>query len=211
MKDANVEIEAKFFPVNKDKLRIKLAKLKARLVSPERKMRRTIFDARFHPEFHCDYIRVRDEGDIVRLSAKTHASTKGAVNDQRETDVIVSDYDRTVQIFKLMNFTPDSYQESLRETWQLDDCEITIDTWPDLDPYCEIEAPSEKKLKEVAEKIGFDWNKKIITSVVEIIAQTFGLSFEQVHQKMERLRLDDHPFAGLTKSRIPQSQDDELS
>ena len=47
----NVELEAKFYPVDKENLRIRLKKSGAILVSAEHLMRRVIYDKKFHPEF----------------------------------------------------------------------------------------------------------------------------------------------------------------
>ncbi|KKU20759.1 MAG: hypothetical protein UX31_C0029G0013, partial [Candidatus Nomurabacteria bacterium GW2011_GWA1_46_11] len=169
----DTELEAKFYPVNKEKYREKLKLIGAHLVIPERKMRRSLFDRRFHPEFKCDYIRVRDEGNSIRLSAKIHAQAEGKISDQKEVDVQVSDYDKTLEIFKAMGYLPELYQESLRETWEYKGAEITIDTRPGLDPYSEIEAQSEEEVKNIAQKLGFAWDKKIITTVVEIYAEVY--------------------------------------
>jgi hypothetical protein len=50
-----------------------------------------------------------------------------------------------------------NYQETKRETWQLDDTEVVIDHWPWSAPYVEIEGHSEESIKAVAAKLGFDW------------------------------------------------------
>ena len=162
------EFEAKFYPVDKKKTRNKLRDIGAKLLTPERKMRRAIVDRRVNKQLRCDYIRVRDEGDRIRISAKIHADVGGKVSDQKEVDLLVNDYDKAIQVIKAMGFEFDKYQETLRETWELDGAEVEIDTWPGLESYVEIEANSEKKVKDIALKLGFDWRKKRITSVVVI-------------------------------------------
>jgi len=138
----DTEIEAKFYPVNKDTYRKRLRSIGAKLIIPERLMRRAIIDRRSHPEFVCDYIRVRDEGNLVRLSAKVHTDQTGSLGDQKEIDVVVSDFDRTLQLFESMGYKFDHFMETLRETWAYQGAEITIDTWPCLQPLSEIEAKS---------------------------------------------------------------------
>jgi adenylate cyclase class 2 len=59
-----------------------------------------------------------------------------------------------------------SFQETRRETWQLGEVEIVLDEWPWLDPYMEIEGPTEADLKEVAEKLGLDWNEVVYGDVM---------------------------------------------
>ena len=100
MKADDTEYEAKFYPVDKEEIRKKLKKLGAKLVYPERKMRRVIVDRLAKPQLKCDYIRVRDEGNLTRLSAKIHAEEGGKMSDQKEVDVEVSDYNQTVRILE---------------------------------------------------------------------------------------------------------------
>ena len=197
------EFEVKFYPVNKEEYRKKLEAVGARLVIPERKMRRTIFDGRNYPgQFKCDYIRVRDEGNLISMSAKIHAREGGQVADQKEIEIEVSDFDQAVEIIKAMGFAPTRYQESLRESWEYKGTEITIDTWPGLDSFTEIEAESEKQVKEVAEKLGFDWEERIVTAVVEIMARVYGLTIDEVLQKVSHITFENNPFTDLTRKSL---------
>ena len=202
----DTEFEAKFYPVDKEKYREKLKLIGAHLVIPERKMRRSIIDGRFHPEFKCDYIRVRDEGNSIRLSAKIHAQAEGKISDQKEVDVQVSDYDKTLEIFKAMGYQPELYQESLRETWKYGNAEIVIDIRPGLDPYSEIEAQSEEEVKDIARKLGFAWDKKIITTVVEIYADVYRLSIDGTLKMLSNITFENNPFANLPQFAIINSQ-----
>lgn len=202
----DTEFEAKFYPIDKDKYRDKLRSIGAKLVIPERKMRRAIFDARFHHEFKCHYIRVRDEGNLIRLSAKTHASQSGSLSDQKEIDVEVSSYDKTLQILEQMGYTPERYQETLRETWEYAGAEITIDTWPGLEPYTEIETDSEEEVKEISQRLGFNWDKRIITAAAEIFAEVYHLSVDKVLDKVSNITFENNPFRNLPKCTIINQQ-----
>lgn len=200
------EFEAKFYPVDKDKYRQKLLSAGAKLLVPERKMIRAIIDRRLHPQLQCDYIRVRDEGNLVRLSAKTHARQDGKVSDQKEVDVEVGDYQKTIDIFELAGLPIDKVQETLRETWELEGAEITIDTWPGLDPYSEIEAASEEEVKRLAQKLGFDWEKKIITAALEIFAEKYHLSIDAALERFNHITFENNPFSSLPAYPIANSQ-----
>ncbi len=191
------EFEAKFYPVDKDKYREKLKSIGAKLIVPERKMRRGIADKRANPGINCSYIRVRDEGDVVRFSAKVDGKEGGEVGEQKETDVIVSDYDKTIQILKVSGLVFNRYQETLRETWEYEDAEITIDTWPGLLPYSEIETVSESRVKEIAEKLGLSWGKKILTPAPDILAKVYKLSIDDVLEKVVDITFENNPFKDL--------------
>ena len=65
------EFEAKFYPVDKEEYRRKLEKIGAKLDIPERKLIRVLADGRLNPILERKgYIRVRDEGNLIRLSLK---------------------------------------------------------------------------------------------------------------------------------------------
>jgi adenylate cyclase, class 2 len=202
----DTEFEAKFYPVNKDKYRQKLLSLGAKLLMPERQFRRVVSDKRHNPQINCSYLRVRDEGDIIRLSAKVSGEINGSVGDQKELDIVVSDFDKTVELFQVMGFSLNNYQENLRETWELEGAEITIDTWPGLEPYSEIETSSEAEVRRLAEKLGFDWTKKIITPAAEIFSDRYHLPLNDVLQKLSRITFSENPFAALPVFDIPNSQ-----
>lgn len=193
-----VEFEVKFYPINKEQVRKKLKLLEAKLIHPERKMRRAIADIRVNPQLKCDYIRVRDEGNAVRFSAKTHAEETGKITDQKEIDVEVSNYDKTINILKNAGLIFNSYQETLRETWELDSAKIEIESWPGIKPRLEIEADSEESVKDMAEKLGFDWSKKIITAMPEIYSRVFNISLDEALELMSDLTFENNPFKRLT-------------
>lgn len=194
------EYEAKFYPVVKDEYRKKLTQLGAKLVNPERIMRRAMVDRLDYPQLSCDYIRVRDEGNCVRLSAKTHAGSDGKLSDQKEIDVEVSDFDHTVKIIESMGFIFGFYQESLRETWEYRGAEITIDTWPGLESYSEIEADSEGRVREIATYFGFQWENRIITGVGQIYMRIYSLPFDLTLEKLKHITFENNPFDSI-KSR----------
>lgn len=188
------EFEAKFFPINKEKFRRKLKSLGAKLIFRERKMRTVLGDKRRNPQLECDYIRIRDEGNLIRLSLKIHAKKEGSLSDQKETYIEVSDFNKAVEILKKLGLKLTYYQEKLRETWKFDGAEVVIDTWPGLDPIVEIEAGSEIEVKKTAEKIGLDWNKKIITEAADIFAKVYGLPVNESLEKISNITFDNNPF-----------------
>lgn len=196
----DTEFEAKFYPVDKDKYREDLLKLGAKLIIPERKMVRFIADSRANNNIsNNNYLRVRDEGNLVRLSYKTTADTNGQLSDQKEVDVDVSDFDKTVRILEQIGIRFNRKQETLREEWEYKGAQITIDTWPGLETYSEIEADSEEKVRGIAEEFGFDWGKKIITAAAEVYEKVYGISIDEVLEKISNITFENNPFKGMKK------------
>ena len=201
------EFEAKFYPVDKEEYRKKLLSIGAKLDIPERKMIRVVGDRRANPNLppHTN-IRVRDEGNLTRMSIKVAAHESGELSDQKETDVEVSDFDKTVQILETLGIKFNRRQETLREEWEYKGAQITIDTWPGLPTYSEVEAESEEMVKEIAEDLGFDWNKKMITPAPEIYAKVYGLDIEKVLEMVSDITFENNPFANLPKVWTPKTQ-----
>lgn len=203
------EFEAKFYPVNKDEYRKKLLSIGAKLVIPERKMIRIVADYRDNPALKGrGYIRVRDEGNIIRLSLKVSASSTGKLSDQKEIDVEVSDFQRTVKIFEAAGIKFNRRQENLREEWKYKNSQITIDTWPGLDIYSEIEADSEEKVKEMADVLGFDWDKKLIVPVSDVYVKVFGISLDEAFDKISNISFENNLFKNLQKVWAPKTQNE---
>lgn len=194
------EFEAKFYPVNKEEYRKKLLSIGAKLIISERKMIRIIADSRTNPFLSKNhYIRVRNEGNLIRLSYKATADEGGKLEDQKETDVEVSDFDKTVQILEVIGVKFNRTQETLREEWEYKGAQITIDTWPGLDTYSEIETTSEEKVKEIALELGLDWEHKIITPAAEVYARVYGIRLEEVLEKISNITFENNPFEGMKR------------
>ena len=194
------EFEAKFYPVDKEEYRKKLSSIGAKLVIPERKMIRVVGDRHANPVLpEHGNIRVRDEGNLIRLSLKTSAEKEGKLTDQKEVDVEVSDFEKTVTILEACGIKFIRRQETLREEWNYKGAQITIDTWPGLEPYSEIEADSEEKIEEIAGDLGFDWNKKLIFASSHLFEKVYGMGYEDVLEKMSNLTFKDNPFEGMKK------------
>jgi predicted adenylyl cyclase CyaB len=194
------EYEAKFYPVDKEEYRKKLLSIGAKLVIPERKMLRIVADNRANPIIKTtNAIRIRDEGGIIRLSLKIHADEKGILTDQKEIDVEVSDFDKAQKIMETVGVKFNRRQETLREEWGFKGAQITIDTWPGLETYSEIEADSEEKVKEIAGDLGFDWDKKLIMAASGLFAKVYKMSIDEVLEKISYLTFENNPFESLKK------------
>ncbi len=142
------EIEATFINVDKDAVRTQLKAAGAKLIQAELLMRRTIFDLG-----ESTFARVRDEGNCITMSYKHLDSL--TLSGMKEICIKISSYEDGVALLKACGLEAKSIQESYREEWELDGVEITIDTWPWIPSYVEVEGPSEAKVQEIAKRIGF--------------------------------------------------------
>ena len=197
------EFEAKFYPVNKVEYRKNLLGIGAKLDIPERKMIRVVADGRVNPILERNgYIRVRNEGNLIRLSLKKTADEGGKLSDQKEIDVEVSDFEKTLKILEAAGIKFNRRQETLREEWTYKGAQITIDSWPGLGPFSEIEAESEEEVRKIAEELSFDWSKKIITPAAEVYAMVYKMSIDEVLEKISNITFENNPLKGFKKYQI---------
>lgn len=163
------EIEVKFLDIHPDELRLKLRGLGAVQEYPERLMKRKTFDDHDGKMRKIGgWIRLRDEGDKITLSYKQ--LNDRTLHGTKEVTVNVNDFNTTSSLLEIVGFKQKSFQETKREKWLLDNAEITIDTWPWIPTFLEIEALDEKTVRDVASKLGFDW-KHALHGSVEIVYQ----------------------------------------
>lgn len=151
------EIEVKFLDIDLEDIRKKLTDAGAQLEQPMRLMRRVNIEQPEHKAMGA-WLRVRDEGDKVTLTWKQGMNKDNTVLGRlEELEVVVSNFDDTVDIFKHAGWPAKTYQESMRETWKLDEAEVVIDEWPWLPHMIEIEAENEQIVRTAAERLGLEW------------------------------------------------------
>jgi adenylate cyclase, class 2 len=187
MNDAPIEYEVKFFPINLEEMRQKLKDAEASLKTPERLMRRCVFAADANPGMDCTYIRIRDEGNKVTMSAKQHAAD-GKMDSQKEYETTVKDFETTHQILLSAGLTQTGYQENKRETWEMPSGTLVeLETWPELPNYLEIEGKSEEAVKKAAALLGLDWSEHIVQSNDYLYAQHWNIDREAVFERLAQL------------------------
>ena len=169
------EIEVKFINIDQDKLQLKLAEIGAKKIG-EYFYRRRVFD---YPDWRLDkaasWLRLRDEGDCITLSFKKRTGADahdGTSNDtgMEEIEVKVNDFDRTAELILKLGFIEKHYAENKRVRWIKDDVEFDIDTYPELEPYLEIEAPTWEKVDKAIEWLELNSADKKIFSANQAYA-----------------------------------------
>jgi len=185
------EFEATILDIEVNKVREKLEKLKAKLIQPERLMRRYIFAPHSEKELKGVWVRVRDEADKVTMSFKKVEGDK--IEDQKEICLTIDSFDEGYEFLKAIGLKQKAYQETKRELWLLNDVEVTIDTWPGLEPFLEIEGQSELVVKKVVEVLGYDYNKAIFGAVDVVYEIKLGIPPEVINNKTKEITFKNPP------------------
>ena len=189
----DVEYEATFESVDKDQLRSRLTSAGAKLLKEEFLQKRTVFNLPSSTNVLGGWARVRDEGDKITVSVKAVTGTK--ITDQKEVSLIVDSYQRAEQFLLVSGFNQKAYQETLRELWALNEVEVTIDTWPFLDSFVEVEGASETEVQVVSELLGFNWKNARFCAVDQLYEEKYGVSKNQINNETPLIIFDmANPF-----------------
>lgn len=183
----NNEIEATFYEVNKDEIREKLKALGAILEMPEVLMRRTVYDTG-----KGSFARVRDEGGKIVMTYKIYIDDTDIMG-CKEVNLVVDNYDEANKFMHGIGLKEKANQDSYRELWTLDGVEITIDTWPWIPAYIEVEGPSEEAVWSVSEKLGYKKEEAHFGSVDRVYNYYYGVDMDIVNDATPVINFEIEP------------------
>jgi len=164
------EIEVKFLNINPEAIEAKLKSLGAKRVF-ERVYKVITFD---YPDLRLNeqaaWVRLRDEGDSVKLAFKQRLGVKKGQNDtgMLEHETVVGDFETTANILRSIGLTEKFFEEKRRIRYELDGVEYDIDEMPLLKPYLEIEAKSWDDVGKAMKLLELDPADKKICSAFQI-------------------------------------------
>lgn len=188
-----VEYEATFTDIDKESTRTKLKDAGAILGRPEFLQKRVTFNLPDGVDMEGGWLRVRDEGDKITLSLK--AVHGDGIESQKEILLTVNDFNEAAELLTTLGCKQKSYQETKRELWKLGDTEITIDEWPFLEPFVEIEGTSEKEVKSVSEQLGFNYQDALFCAVGTLYSKKYGIEEDIINNQTPKIVFDmENPF-----------------
>ena len=173
-----IEYEATFLGIEEDEIRNKLKQVNAVLVRPSFLQKRIVFDLPRTNEIESAWVRLRDEGNKITLTFKIVSGDK--IEGQKEIGFNVDDFEKARGFLKVIGCRERAFQENKRELWKVGDTEITIDEWPFLEPYIEIEGDSESSVKNIAEKLGLDYKKALFVSTDVLYKKKYNVDIKKM-------------------------------
>jgi adenylate cyclase, class 2 len=177
----HLEIEVKFYLKNRTKLRQDLQRIDAKCDGRvfERNLR--FEDAAHNLRKKGCLLRLRqDKGNILTFKRPFKGPDQGCkVFEEIETKV--SDLEATSAILTALGYQCVQIYEKWRETFQVGDTVVCIDTMPFGD-FIEIEGLA-ADIKKLARQLGFKWEKRILATYLglfEALAKAHNLSFVDI-------------------------------
>jgi adenylate cyclase class 2 len=169
-KDREVELRA--YDIDGSAMRETLRSLGAVSLGVQ-DFKRAVLDV--HPVDPNKWIRVRSDGTETTFAIKERAGANGGITEfDGEIEEKVESFEKTLQLLSSLGFEPRSIQESRRDSYEFGGAEISIDTWPKLKDFLEIEVKDNSLSVEdqkaiihsVAAQLGIS-HKALTTEAVE--------------------------------------------
>lgn len=174
-----VEIEAKMRLQDAASLEARLTALGARrgpvideinrfFDTPDHALRRGGQGLRVRTEKHSD----KPEPDTI-ITHKGPQSA-GELKTRPETELGVTNAADAVKLLEALGYVCTLTFEKRRRRWFLDDCQVEMDSLPDLGDYVEIEGPSEQQVLALRKKLGMEREPLIRESYAALVAKQRG-------------------------------------
>jgi len=172
-----MEIEAKFLEIDVPQIQKKLKSLGAKK-KYDTVFREAIFQGEGirQKEWEKTFkrIRVRDQGDKVYLTLKELPEKKFKLDNTREVELEISDFDKMIEILLASDLMKIRDQEKRRIHYELDGVAVDIDYWPDIPAFLEIEADSQEKVKAIAKKLGLNFRKAVFVDARQVFKRYYN-------------------------------------
>jgi len=193
-----IEYEATFENIDKDEMRERLKRAGAKLVRPEFLQKRINFNLPDGNGLKNAWIRIRDENDKTTLTLKVVDGN--AIENQKEILIAIDSFNKAVEFFDAIGYKNKAYQETKREIWTLDDVEISIDEWPFLEPFVEVEGKNEEEVKKVSKKLEFNYSKALFCAVGHLYYRKYKMPEHYFNNKVPKIVFDmKNPFEKFSK------------
>ncbi len=171
----------------------KLIELGAKLVS-DSMQKRYVYDV--IPVNPNKWIRLRTNGNKTTLTVK-EIKDKSAIGGTEEVEIIVDSFDNTNNLLESLGYMSRNYQENYRKMYNLNGIEISVDSWPMIPTYAEIEGKCEEDVLEVLKLLGYaekDYTTLDVVSIYKLynidIMKIRELKFKESQTKSEEGMLE---------------------
>lgn len=123
-------------------------------------------------------IRVRTDGTNHSLTYKANVTWE--IDSTEEVKLKVDSAENAVKFLQAADVPLRRYQEKKRIRYELDDITFDLDFWPQIPMVLEIEAPSEKRVKEGAELLELSWNDVLFEDQKVVHEKYYNIDLNEI-------------------------------
>jgi adenylate cyclase class 2 len=126
-------------------------------------------------------LRLRQDSR-ARMTFKGPGESMGGVYARQEIEFSVSDFQASRSLFEALGYQISLMYEKYRTTYVLEDQQVTLDEMP-YGNFIEIEGPQAQGIHALAEKMGLNWETRILhsyTALFEQLQQKRGFTFRDL-------------------------------
>jgi adenylate cyclase class 2 len=182
MPSSNQELEVKFYLPDLITLQARLETLGARSVQPrvhEVNLRFDTPDGSLTSGYRVLRLRLDTE---AHLTYKGPGWVEGGVRARQELEFTVSDFDTARALLEALGYQVSVMYEKYRTAYDFGGVHVVLDEMP-YGNFVEVEGPDSQSIHGVVDKLGLDWEKRILDSYLmlfERLRQKKGLSFRDL-------------------------------
>ena len=170
MAGSGVENEVKFMVSDLGVIETRLASLGARLEQARTYEQNLRFDTPGHDlDQHRQVLRLRQD-TTARLTYKGPGQADTEVSTRQEIEFEVSDFDSARKFLEALGYEILLVYEKYRAAYLLDEVEVVLDEMP-FGNFIEIEGPDAAAIQAAAEKLGVDWEARILDNYMALFAR----------------------------------------
>lgn len=134
--------------------------------------RRYVFDVK--PINPNKWIRLRTNGQKTTLTIK-EIKDRNSIEGTNELEIVVDDFDKTNEILNALGYQARNYQENYRRVYLFDNTEISIDSWPLIPTYAEIEGKTNEDVERILELVNTKDYQVTTFDVESIYREIYGI------------------------------------
>lgn len=98
-----------------------------------------------------------------------------------ETEMEVPSVESGNAILEQLGFSFRNYQEKRRTTYNFDNVEIDIDSWPLIPPYLEVEGETDEQINNIVRRLGLS-DKEIVSCNTDEVYKKYGVDIYQYRE-----------------------------
>jgi adenylate cyclase class 2 len=160
------ETEIKILGINEDEVEAKLLELGAEKTFDGLLKVRYLDTSDNEIKNRGELLRIRDfTGDFVEICFKSNKREENGCKVYDEVHLKADDFDEATKMFDKLGFKVSTYYEKKRKVFKLDNAEIVIDKYPEIEPFVEIEAEDSEKIEELINKLDLQDKERSLETI----------------------------------------------